>query len=262
MRATAIGAAHHAGQGVVHVVAADIDIIAAAHMLVVAMMMHYDIVADHIMIVYDNIATANHVVIHDDPVAIDHPVAINHYRTGVVNDDIPAVAIHVDRTRGHIGPRRNIGRRLHDAGGRQVRRHPGNAGLLEQRLAMAVAVEVKPHQIGPGTLEDHQRLILVPAPEIAHVVALGVDHPELVLLLGTGGNVEGQLDVQIFLRTRLGGGGRTRPGHIELRYLGNVPRRVVRNRRPWLGQQERCAEQHRRVRQNQSAASHENAPWY
>jgi hypothetical protein len=190
-------------------------------------------------------------------------VAGNHVR--VVNDQVSAadnhvVAYDIDAAviEEHVPPRLDIGPLRHDDPGLSGQ----GQGRVEQRLAMAVAVEVQAVEVGPVALEDHQRAVVVPAPQLADLVAPLVDDAELVFLLCVGRDVEVDLDVQILLRGGFSRGGGAVPGTAEFRHLGNVPRRGAGPHHADLrGQHERRAEkQQRHTRQYRPGASHPLTP--
>jgi hypothetical protein len=117
---------------------------------------------------------------------------------------------------------------------------------LEQRLAVAVAVEVEAVEAGPIAFEDHERAAVVPAPKLADFVAPLVDDAELVFFLGVRRNVEADFDVQILLRGRFRRCRCTVPGTAKLGYLVDVPWRDIRR-----GRQDLCRQNERRAEKQQ-----------
>jgi hypothetical protein len=190
-------------------------------------------------------------------------------------------AVHDDRLRRYddrLG--RNDNRRgLVDAAGRDGgdrgrdyrgcpddRRH-------EERLAVPDAVEVHAGEAAPIAFEDHRGTAVVPAPELADFIAALVDHAKLVFLLGVGGRVEVDHDVQVLLRARLGRRGGAGPRHVQpgdvRGQMVDVPRRNRHGRsgglrrgddRPAQQEERRAAQEKRSARQQRPVASHSPAP--
>jgi hypothetical protein len=105
---------------------------------------------------------------------------------------------------------------------------------FEQGLTMAIPFEPEPDEVGPIALEDHQRAVIVPPPNLAHFVVPLVDHAELLAFLVLFGDLEIDADVQVLLRPSLGCTGiavarRVEPGN-RIAIVGNMPRRFLRNR--------------------------------
>ncbi|MCX6633770.1 MAG: hypothetical protein NT090_01530 [Acidobacteria bacterium] len=145
--------------------------------------------------------------------------------------------------------------------GQHDRRHRnltgGQSRGREQRLAMVDAVEVQAVEIGPSAFKNHQRAAVIPPPQLANLVAAGVDDAELVFLLGVGQGIEIDFHVQVLLRTGLGRRFAARPGDVQLGHLGDVPRgRIDRSRLGLLCRRNRCADQERQPHQQRHSASH------
>jgi len=132
----------------------------------------------------------------------------------------------------------------------------------EQRFAMAEGIQIKTRQVGPVSLEDHQRTAVVPAPEFADLLTVGIDHAERVLLLVARRYVELDFEMEVLVGVRFCSRsfGR-RPSPAQGRHLGQVPRgRVVGSHRGLLGQHDGDAQQEHSTDQEGQYASHASTP--
>jgi hypothetical protein len=113
--------------------------------------------------------------------------------------------------------------RLHDGLRRNYALRRGDNDLVEERLAMAKAIEVQSIQAAPGAFEDEELLLVVVAPVLADLVAAGIDDLELISIAQRVGVTDVNADVQILLRTCFRGGSGSRMGLIEPRDARVMP---------------------------------------
>ncbi len=171
------------------------------------------------------------------------------------------------RSAGHDGVCRCDGSRVDDLRSDRTRSHGSGR---EERFTVASAVEPKPSQVGPTSLEDDQRSTVVPTPELAHFFATLIDHAETLFLTGRGRRLEVDRNMQVGMRVgRRGRGFATASGTREFGNLREVPRRRVADprhgriadlRHGLLGQCTANAERQRHDGGQEHATSHVSTP--
>ena len=203
----------------------------------VAVIVNYGIVIDH--------NSAIHIAAVIDNVVIVTDVCVGCGRNVNIGNCPYDCRLHVSRR--HIG-RRDVGR--HNIGGCDrwlCRCNRGQGDLIEQRLAMAEAVEVQAGQASPMAFEDQELLDIVVAPELAafDLIAVGVNNAKLLPILQHGRVVDLHFDVQVLLRPCFRRRCRSGTGLIKPRDIRVMPGRSDLIARARIGLGGGQAAQHR-----------------
>ena len=192
----------------------------------------------HVTIVNDNHMITSHIIMNNNIAAAITNAVVNNHITTIVKDYAVTNDHRITNDNGFMdnhglanNHRVTDVRPFHYGNPRD-----GQGDLVEQRLAMAEAVEVQANQAAPVTFEDEEffRIVVTPDFTAVDLVAALVDDAEFVAILQHGRIVDLHFNVQVFLRPCLCRCGRSRAGLIEPRYSLMMPGWSERKARAWI----------------------------